>query len=130
MAAREPGLAFLPVEVVNSPDVIAGNREMVTINGAMEIDIHGQVVADTVDGAQYSGIGGHEDFVAGPALALESRALLCLPATHERGGKLRSRIVPWFGPGEGDHHPAPPGGRGDHRVRRRGAAGQDRPPAR
>ena len=94
------GLAFLPVEVVNSPDVIAGNREMVTINGAMEIDIHGQVVADTVDGAQYSGIGGHEDFVAGPALALESRALLCLPATHERGGKLRSRIVPWFGPGE------------------------------
>ncbi|MGZ5331352.1 MAG: acetyl-CoA hydrolase/transferase family protein [Solirubrobacterales bacterium] len=93
-------VAFLPVEVVNSPDVIAGNREMVTINGAMEIDIHGQVVADTVDGAQYSGIGGHEDFVAGPALALESRALLCLPATHERDGKLRSRIVPWFGPGE------------------------------
>jgi acyl-CoA hydrolase len=93
-------VAFLPVEIVNSPDVIARNREMVTINGAMEIDIHGQVVADTVDGTQYSGIGGHEDFVAGPALSLESRSLLCLPATHGEGDELRSRIVPWFGPGE------------------------------
>jgi acyl-CoA hydrolase len=93
-------VAFLPVEIVNSPDVIARNREMVTINGAMEIDIHGQVVADTVDGTQYSGIGGHEDFVAGPALSLESRSLLCMPSTHEKDGVVSSRIVPWFGPGE------------------------------
>jgi acyl-CoA hydrolase len=93
-------VAFLPVEIVNSPDVIARNREMVTINGAMEIDIHGQVVADTVDGTQYSGIGGHEDFVAGPALSLESRSLLCMPSTHEKEGVISSRIVPWFGPGE------------------------------
>lgn len=93
-------VAFLPVEVVNSPDLIARNRSMVTINGALGIDVHGQVVADTVDGAQFSGIGGHEDFVAGPALSLESRSLLCMPATHERDGGLSSRIVPWFGPGE------------------------------
>jgi acyl-CoA hydrolase len=93
-------VAFLPVEIVNSPDVIARNREMVTINGAMEIDIHGQVVADTVNGTQYSGIGGHEDFVAGPALSLESRSLLCMPSTHGKDGVVSSRIVPWFGPGE------------------------------
>jgi acyl-CoA hydrolase len=93
-------VSFLPVEIVNSPDVIARNREMVTINGAMEIDIHGQVVADTVDGTQYSGIGGHEDFVAGPALSLESRSLLCMPSTHAKDGLISSRIVPWFGPGE------------------------------
>src|SRR5215207_34890 len=92
-------VAFLPVEVVNSPDVIARNRGMVTINGAMAIDIHGQVVADTIDGEQYSGIGGHEDFVAGPALSLEQRALLCLPSTVTVDGELRSRIVPWFGAG-------------------------------
>ena len=74
-------VAFLPVEVVNSPDVIARNRVMVTINGAMAIDIQGQVVADSVHGNQYSGIGGHEDFVAGPALSLEARSLLCMPST-------------------------------------------------
>ena len=63
------------------------------------IDIHGQVVADTIDGSQYSGIGGHEDFVAGPALSLEDRSLLCLPSTVTVGGELRSRIVPWFDAG-------------------------------
>jgi acyl-CoA hydrolase len=89
-------LAFLPVEVVNSPDLIARNRGMVTINGAMSIDIQGQVIADTIDGAQYSGIGGHEDFVAGPALSLDQRALLCMPSTVSVGGETSSRIVPWF----------------------------------
>src|ERR1044072_5212656 len=70
-------VAFLPVELVNSPEAIARNRSMVTINGALAIDIQGQVVADTIHGNQYSGIGGHEDFVSGPALALEDRSLLC-----------------------------------------------------
>ena len=92
-------VAFLPVEIVNSPDVIARNRAMVTINGALAVDIHGQVVADTIDGVQYSGIGGHEDFVAGPALSLEAKALLCLPSTATADGELRSRIVPWFDAG-------------------------------
>ena len=69
---------------------------MVTINGAMAIDIQGQVVADTIGGNQYSGIGGHEDFVSGPALSLEAQSLLCLPSTVEVGGEPHSRIVPWF----------------------------------
>ena len=89
-------VAFLPVEIVNSPDVIARNREMVTINGAMAIDIQGQVIADTINGTQYSGIGGHEDFVSGPALSLEAKSLLCFPSTVEVGGGAQSRIVPWF----------------------------------
>ncbi len=92
-------VAFLPVEVVNSPDLIGRNRMMVTINAAIAVDIHGQVIADTIDGSQYSGIGGHEDFIAGPALALEDRALLCLPSTFERDGELRSKIVPFFDAG-------------------------------
>jgi len=62
----------------------------------MAVDIQGQVNADTINAVQYSGIGGHEDFVAGPALSLEHRALLCLPATITRGDELFSRIVPWF----------------------------------
>ncbi len=92
-------VAFLPVEVVNSPDVIARNKLMTTINGAMAIDVQGQVIADTIEAVQYSGIGGHEDFISGPALSLEARALLCLPSTVEIGGELRSRIVPWFDAG-------------------------------
>jgi acyl-CoA hydrolase len=92
-------VAFLPVEQVNAPDLIAANPAMVTINAAMAVDIHGQVVADTVDGLQYSGIGGHEDFVSGPALQLEDRSLLCLPSTVTVGGEVRSRIVPWFAAG-------------------------------
>jgi acyl-CoA hydrolase len=92
-------VAFLPVEIVNSPDVIGRNREMVTINGAMAIDIHGQVVADTIAGVQYSGVGGHEDFVSGPALSLEAKALLCMPSTVTVKEERRSRIVPWFGRG-------------------------------
>jgi acyl-CoA hydrolase len=92
-------VAFLPVELVNSPDLIARNRQMVTINGALAVDIQGQVVADTIDGKQYSGIGGHEDFISGPGLSLSDRSLLCLPSTATIGGELRSRVVPWFGAG-------------------------------
>jgi acyl-CoA hydrolase len=90
------GVAFLPVDVVNSPEVIARNEKMVTINGALAIDVHGQVVADTVAGRQFSGIGGAEDFAAGPAASLVQRSLLCFPATWTNAaGELRSRIVPW-----------------------------------
>ena len=92
-------VAFLPVEVINSPEVIRRNRLMRSINGALAVDIHGQVVADTIGGAQFSGIGGHEDFIAGPALEVEDRALLCLPSTTTVDGELISRIVPWFGAG-------------------------------
>lgn len=92
-------IAFLPVEVVNAPEVIAENERMVTINGALAIDIHGQVVADTIEGGQFSGIGGAEDFVAGAGLELSDRSLICLPSTFTKDGELRSRIVPWFGAG-------------------------------
>ena len=89
-------VAFMPVDVVNSPEVIRRNRRMVSINAAIAVDVHGQVIADTIGGRQYSGIGGHEDFLAGSGLDLEDRALLCLPSTIEVGGETRSRIVPAF----------------------------------
>jgi acyl-CoA hydrolase len=92
-------VAFLPVEVINSPELIGRNRMMVTINAAIAVDVHGQVVADTIHGRQYSGIGGHEDFVSGPALSLEDRSLLCMPSTAIVAGERVSRIVPWFDAG-------------------------------
>jgi acyl-CoA hydrolase len=92
-------VAFLPVEVVNAPEVIGRNAGMVTVNGALAVDVHGQVVADTIDGEQHSGVGGQEDFIAGPGLSLSQRSLLCLPSTVTLEDDLRSRIVPWFDAG-------------------------------
>jgi acyl-CoA hydrolase len=87
---------FLPVEIVNSAEVIAQNHRFVSINGGISVDLYGQVVADTVAGAQFSGIGGHEDFFAGTGLELEDRSLLCLPSTATVGGEVLSRIVADF----------------------------------
>jgi acyl-CoA hydrolase len=84
---------FLPVDIVNSPEVVAHNRRMVTINGALTIDLWGQAVADTIGSRQFSGIGGHEDFVSVAGLELEDRALLCLPSTATVGGQTISRIA-------------------------------------
>lgn len=92
-------VCFLPVSEVNSPSNIAHNREMVTINGALTVDLAGQVVADTIDGAQFSGVGGHEDFVAGPGLVLGDRALLCMTSTASTANGVVSRIVPRLGAG-------------------------------
>ena len=83
-------MRFLPVDVVNSPHTIASNHNMVTINGALAVDLWGQAVADTLNGRQYSGIGGHEDFVAVSGYELEDRSLLCLPSTATvRGERCR-----------------------------------------
>jgi acyl-CoA hydrolase len=87
-------VAFLPVDIVNAPDVIARNHNFVSINGAIAIDLFGQVIADTIAGQQFSGIGGHEDFVAPSGLDLSDRSLLCLPSTASVDGGTISRISP------------------------------------
>jgi acyl-CoA hydrolase len=84
---------FLPVEIVNSPEVVSRNHRMVTINGALTIDLWGQAVADTIGNRQFSGIGGHEDFVSVAGFELEDRALLCLPSTATVAGQRISRIA-------------------------------------
>ena len=91
---RNQAVAFGPVSVVNDPAVIQRNRRFVSINGAIQLDLYGQVVADAVGGRQISGVGGHEDFVAGADLETEDRSLVCLRATVEVDGHVRSRIVP------------------------------------
>lgn len=84
---------FLPVGVVNEPGAIARNRRMVSINGALAVDLHGQVTADAVAGAQHSGTGGHEDFVSGAAMSLGGHSLVCLPSTARIAERRLSRIV-------------------------------------
>ncbi len=87
-------VAFVPVQVVNDPTVIARNHSFVSVNGALSVDLYGQVVADHIDGQQISGVGGHEDFVAGAELRLDDHSLICLRSTAVANGVTRSRIVP------------------------------------
>jgi acyl-CoA hydrolase len=84
---------FLPVDLVNEPSLIASNRALVSINGALSVDLVGQVVADEIGGRQHSGIGGHEDFVTGAAFSEGGRSLICLPSTARVGDRSVSRIV-------------------------------------
>lgn len=88
-----PHVAFGPVSLVNDPSVIQRNRRFVSVNGAIQVDLYGQVVADAVAGRQISGVGGHEDFIAGADLETEDHSLVCLRSTVEVGGERRSRIV-------------------------------------
>src|SRR6478752_8047890 len=85
---------FLPVDVVTSPETISRNEEMVTINGALAVDLWGQVTADSLNGRQFSGIGGHEDFVSVSGLELGDRSVICLPSTANVAGEVISRLVP------------------------------------
>jgi acyl-CoA hydrolase len=93
------GVAFLPVEEVNAPHKMNQNRQMVTVNGALCIDLYGQVMADTLDGKQFSGVGGGEDFVSGPAYAEGGDSLLCFESSLEKDGRRISRILPQLPPG-------------------------------
>ena len=95
---QNPQVAFCPVELVNDPTVIARNRAFTSINGAISVDLYGQIVCEAVDGHQVSGVGGHEDFVAGAEIGLDDISLICLPSTATVKGELRSRLVL--------HHPA------------------------
>jgi acyl-CoA hydrolase len=84
---------FLDVAVVNDPTVISGNANLVSINAAMSVDLYGQVVADSIDGRQISGVGGHEDFVAGAELHTDAHSLICLRSTASVRNEPVSRIV-------------------------------------
>jgi acyl-CoA hydrolase len=86
-------VAFVDVEVVNDPTVISRNAKLISINGALAVDLYGQVVADNIDGKQISGVGGHEDFVAGAEMHLDAHSLICMRSTTIKSGRAISRIV-------------------------------------
>lgn len=87
-----------PLEWVNDPAVIAQNENMVSINGCLNVDLYGQVSAESAGLRQISGTGGQLDFVTGAAQARGGKAFLCLSSTYtDRAGVLHSRILPHFG---------------------------------
>jgi len=86
-----PHIEFHPSEHVNSPVNIAKNDNMVSINSAIEVDLTGQVVSDSIGHQFYSGIGGQVDFVRGASLSKGGKPIIALPSTT-KDGKI-SRIV-------------------------------------
>ena len=94
-----PFVEFHPSDIVNDMFEIAQQHKMVAINSAIEIDLSGQVVADSIGDRIYSGIGGQMDFVRGAVLSPGGQAVIALPSTAQGG--TASRIVPQLRPGAG-----------------------------
>jgi acyl-CoA hydrolase len=94
-----PMIELRPVDYTNDTAVIRRFRRMVAINSAIQVDVTGQVSADSIGKRFYSGVGGQMDFIRGAALATEGRAIIALPATAA-GGTI-SRIVPVLDEGAG-----------------------------
>ncbi len=86
-----PFVEFLPCDQTNDVAVIRSNPKVTAINSAIEIDLSGQVVADSIGHRIYSGIGGQLDFIRGAALSAGGKPIIALPATAQGGTK--SRIV-------------------------------------
>ena len=113
------------VDFTNDTHVIRSFSRMVAINSAIEVDLTGQVVADSIGHRLYSGVGGQMDFIRGAAKAEEGRAIIALPSTA-LGGK-RSRIVATLAPGGGRCHDSRPCRDSRNRMGRRRAVREKYP---
>jgi acyl-CoA hydrolase len=94
-----PFVEFHPCDHTNDTARIRRNDDVVAINSALEIDLSGQVCADSIGFRIYSGIGGQMDFIRGSALSKRGKPIIALPSTAARG--TVSRIVSALKPGSG-----------------------------
>ena len=94
-----PMIEMRSVDFTNDTSVIRTFSRMTAINSAIEVDLSGQVVADSIGHRLYSGVGGQMDFIRGAALASNGRAIIALPSTATGG--TTSRIVPAIKQGAG-----------------------------
>jgi acetyl-CoA hydrolase len=91
---NNPLFDFRPTEYVNNPFVIAENDQMVAINSAIEIDLTGQVCADSIGPRMYSGVGGQLDFIRGSSHSKRGKPIIALPSTiTTRDGRMMSKLV-------------------------------------
>ena len=101
-ADNNPLIELHRTEYVNNPFIIAQNARMVAINSAIEVDLTGQICADSIGPRLYSGVGGQFDFIYGASLSEGGVPIIALPSTlTTRDGKLVSRITPLLKPGAG-----------------------------
>jgi acyl-CoA hydrolase len=97
-AHDNPFLEMRSADYVNDVYVIKQNPKMVAINSAIEVDVTGQVCADSIGSKIYSGVGGQMDFIRGASLSEGGKAIIALPSVTKSG---ISRIVPYLKPGAG-----------------------------
>jgi 4-hydroxybutyrate CoA-transferase len=93
-----PMIELHPIDYVNDPFIIAQNNNMIAINSAIEVDLTGQVCADSIGECFYSGIGGQLDFIRGAARSAGGKPIIALPSITKNGV---SRIVPRLKDGAG-----------------------------
>ncbi|EED33179.1 4-hydroxybutyrate coenzyme A transferase [gamma proteobacterium NOR5-3] len=94
-----PEVTFLDIEFVNNPTVIAKNSRVTSINSALQIDLSGQVCADSIGHQIYSGVGGQVDFVLGATYSEHGKSIIALPSTAQKGAL--SRLVTTLAAGAG-----------------------------
>jgi 4-hydroxybutyrate CoA-transferase len=101
-ANDNPLIELHPTEYVNDPFIIAQNDRMVAINSAIEVDLTGQVCADSIGPRLYSGVGGQVDFTYGAARSRGGVPIIAMPSTLvTRDGSRHSKIVSMLKPGAG-----------------------------
>ena len=97
-----PMIELHPTEYINDPFVIAQNERMVALNSAIEVDLTGQVCADSIGPKLYSGVGGQLDFIYGASRSKGGVPIIALPSTTTtRDGQVISRIVSMLKRGAG-----------------------------
>lgn len=87
-----PSVQFFPVEYVNNPYVIARNDNLVSVNSCVEVDLYGQVAAETIGYKQLSGAGGQVDFVRGAAMSRGGRSIIAMTSTAAHGTVSRIKL--------------------------------------
>jgi acetyl-CoA hydrolase len=101
-AHDNPLIELHPTEYVNNPYTIARNARMVAINSALEVDLTGQICADSIGPKLYSGVGGQLDFIVGASLSEGGMPIIAMPSISQlRDGTRVSRIVPMLKQGAG-----------------------------
>ena len=93
-----PSVVVLNIDYVNDTSVIRTNPKVTSINGAIEIDITGQICSDSIGTYHYSGVGGQMDFIRGAALSEGGKPIIAIPSVTSKG---ISRIVPFLKLGAG-----------------------------
>lgn len=95
---NNPGVLMMDVGYTNDPTIIAKNPKMTAINSALQVDITGQVCADSIGTRFYSGVGGQIDFIYGASQSKGGKAIIAMPSITNKG---ISKIAPVLDPGAG-----------------------------
>ena len=95
---HNPSMAFFDVAYTNNPFLIAQNPRACAINSAIEIDLTGQICADSIGPVIFSSVGGQHDFMYGCSLSEGGRTFIAMPSRTAKG---RAKIVPTLAPGAG-----------------------------